>query len=764
VASFNGPAVICIDDAWFVNYTGTMSGGRVLNWDNGGGNRTELGPNDFSFRFPTPGTYTVGLTVTLNGCESDLFTREVVVEAVPASPVVRCESTDFDRVTFAWDPIPCATEYDIRINGVPRPRQTTTTFTETGLMEDESVEIEVSAISTCACDIPAVTHTCVAKACPTRMVEIPQDRLTFCLQDTVIQLVSSITPAPSNPDPVVTWTTTSNGLNAAANTFDIQAAGVGTHTLTVTYRHDGCQWSRNLTVVVNPVPVSAFTAPAVICIEDSWDVVYTGSLEAGRTYIWNEDGAVRTSTSLINHSFRWSQPGTYTVSLQVELNGCLSNVFSQSVVVEAVPAPVEIRCADTSFDRVSFAWDPIPCATEYDILINGQARPRQTATTFTLTNLNEGDQITIEVIPVSTCACPIASSSRTCIARACPPVVINLVPSQSAICLTNDVTNVVITANVTGNTPDGRGTWSGPGIDQNGNFNPRTAGIGVHQIVYDYQDSDCSYQATTQVEVNEVPRIVWEVVNPQCFDDLTGTFLFTIEGGTPPYTLTVDGRNVSAGQASGLSIGAHTFLVSDAKGCSATQTFNITPAPQPSFTISGPAILDISEDGTHRLNLNGMAGVNIDSIVWLLNDVRVCGGVPPACTEITSRYPKGPQRYNVTIYYNNGCQVSATSSFLVTQTYVITFPSVIYPNSNAGNREFRIFTDDPTLFVRKMRIYDRWGNLVFIAENFSAQDPAVWNGRFNGQDVVQGVYVFVFEMENENEEDIIESGDVTVMW
>jgi gliding motility-associated-like protein len=161
---------------------------------------------------------------------------------------------------------------------------------------------------------------------------------------------------------------------------------------------------------------------------------------------------------------------------------------------------------------------------------------------------------------------------------------------------------------------------------------------------------------------------------------------------------------------------------------------------------------------------DGMSRVNIDSIVWFLNDVRICSGGPSACSSISGRYPKGPQRFEVIIHYNSGCQVRRTFSFIVTQTFVTTFPSIIYPNSNGGNRDFRIFTGDPSLFVKKMRIYDRWGNLVFIAENFSAQDPAVWNGRFNGREVVSGVFVYIFEMESETESDIIESGDVTVIW
>ena len=47
-----------------------------------------------------------------------------------------------------------------------------------------------------------------------------------------------------------------------------------------------------------------------------------------------------------------------------------------------------------------------------------------------------------------------------------------------------------------------------------------------------------------------------------------------------------------------------------------------------------------------------------------------------------------------------------------------------------------------------LRFYDRWGNLMFINENFVPNQPSLgWDGRFNGKPVVPGVFVYVFEVE-----------------
>jgi hypothetical protein len=236
-------------------------------------------------------------------------------------------------------------------------------------------------------------------------------------------------------------------------------------------------------------------------------------------------------------------------------------------------------------------------------------------------------------------------------------------------------------------------------------------------------------------------------------------------GGLPPYTFTIDGKTVGASPIKDITAGSHIFVVTDANGCSSSQSFAITVPSQPSFNITGPAIVNIKKQATHTLDLAGMAAYinKIDSVVWFWNGVRVCSGSLATCSSITNTPPVGPNSYVVTIYYNNGCKVVDDFSYVVTDTYITTFPNIINPTSSSGNREFRIFTNDPSLFVKKMRVYDRWGNLAFIAENFSASDPKGWNGTFGGADVVPGVFVYIFEMTSDSDDDIVETGDVTIV-
>src|SRR5688572_8357416 len=79
-------------------------------------------------------------------------------------------------------------------------------------------------------------------------------------------------------------------------------------------------------------------------------------------------------------------------------------------------------------------------------------------------------------------------------------------------------------------TPIG-GTYSGPGVSA-GMFNPNTAGVGIHPIVYTYTDGNgCTNSMLRNIVVNDAP-----VANAG--PDVNGntTLVGSASGGTPPYS------------------------------------------------------------------------------------------------------------------------------------------------------------------------------------------------------------------------------------
>jgi len=63
-----------------------------------------------------------------------------------------------------------------------------------------------------------------------------------------------------------------------------------------------------------------------------------------------------------------------------------------------------------------------------------------------------------------------------------------------------------------------------------------------------------------------------------------------------------------------------------------------------------------------------------------------------------------------------------------------------------------------------MLIYDRWGELIFSAENIEPNNPAVgWDGRFKNRAVLEGVYVYKFDILFKDMTREVYAGDITVI-
>jgi gliding motility-associated-like protein len=82
-----------------------------------------------------------------------------------------------------------------------------------------------------------------------------------------------------------------------------------------------------------------------------------------------------------------------------------------------------------------------------------------------------------------------------------------------------------------GGNPDPGGLWSGPGMNANGNFNPNTAGIGQHDLVYTKSNGNCDTIATIHVNVVNDVLIDFDFdIRPGCSQD-TVQFTNTSEPG-----------------------------------------------------------------------------------------------------------------------------------------------------------------------------------------------------------------------------------------
>lgn len=93
----------------------------------------------------------------------------------------------------------------------------------------------------------------------------------------------------------------------------------------------------------------------------------------------------------------------------------------------------------------------------------------------------------------------------------------------------------------------------------------------------------------------------------------------------------------------------------------------------------------------------------------------------------------------------NGCliQESVLLSYIPEEIFIdIFFPNVFTPDEI--NNTLYVIHGTTGILIDELSIFDRWGNEVFIANDFLTNDEAAaWDGRIDGIDAAEGVYVGV---------------------
>lgn len=139
--------------------------------------------------------------------------------------------------------------------------------------------------------------------------------------------------------------------------------------------------------------------------------------------------------------------------------------------------------------------------------------------------------------------------------------------------------------------------------------------------------------------------------------------------------------------------------------CSLLATFNLSPAPtDPVFWSFGDGSTSSSTTPAHHYGLS-----NIYAIQAIINPLTACAD---------------------TIDYNlDLSNISSLENLFL--------PNSFTPNGDIVNDVYRI--ENISCDEIAISIYNRWGTLVFKSDNATK----FWNGKYNGKDLPQGVYIIV---------------------
>lgn len=259
-------------------------------------------------------------------------------------------------------------------------------------------------------------------------------------------------------------------------------------------------------------------------------------------------------------------------------------------------------------------------------------------------------------------------------------------------------------------------------------------------------------------EVNLAASATW--TDPLCFGDSTGTAeAGGVQGGVGPIRYALDGGPFqSTPFLDNMAAGQHVLTVSDSLQC----RFDIP------FTLSDPSRFEVSLGGDQSmyvcdsLLLNGTANMPAVQYQWQPSDGLDCTDCPTPLA-----MPMNTTTYWLTVTDATGCTAVDSLTLTVLPRLDVYGPNVFVQDvsNNGENNHFTIYTSKSATMVRRLMIFDRWGELVFSRKDLLPGDRDLrWDGTdFRGKAMDTGVFVWVAEVEFTDGQARVFSGDVTLL-
>lgn len=500
-ADFQIPDSICVDDLLELNYSGTpIPNGRYF-WEVNG---TSLsGPGPISITVDSSGFWNISFFIERKGCYSDTIRKSLFVSESPQQIDLSCDVID-TTLFIRWNNDPWVRSY----TGIPDPagpqgqRLNDSTWVFRDLPPGTTIKFKMNGEGFTPCFGTTDSIECQVIFCPNVLIDI--DTIApVCLPDQsgIIDLsfrapgISNLAPQWIGPGII----DTENGL------FDPEIAGEGTHEIRLELRDSFCQYNGSTFITVyNPAPLD-FTLPDSICLGDTILLSSEKAIPgyAIGWYIENADYLEDLGNGEILVS--WDSEGQKSITVVQENSICRSKETTKSVQVIAPLPPLEPNCL-SDYESISFSWNDLNNVASYRVTTLPSGSTEIVAdNNYLVTGLKAGDSVTVVIEPIWDGPCQLESYEIKCKTLPCPSIEMDISP-VAKICL-NDNTSPVTLELITNAPSGGQISWSGPGVNSSGIFDPAISGPGSHSVLALFEIFGCSYSESITIEVNENPDI-----------------------------------------------------------------------------------------------------------------------------------------------------------------------------------------------------------------------------------------------------------------
>ena len=202
------------------------------------------------------------------------------------------------------------------------------------------------------------------------------------------------------------------------------------------------------------------------------------------------------------------------------------------------------------------------------------------------------------------------------------------------------------------------------------------------------------------------------------------------------------------------NLSAGTYTISISVGfCSKDHTFSINEVPAPTAIIAPPSEFPIFVN-----DLVEYTDVSTGSPIewyWQFGDGKSSKLQHPY------HWYKEFGTYLISLWIKDahGCVDSTEIEIQIIENTPLYVPNCIILSSE-NNSIFKPVMENPDRESYSMRIYDRWGMLVFYTNNYNGG----WNGHYNGKPVPQDVYTYIIQYKDPQDNKIkIKNGSITIL-
>lgn len=194
----------------------------------------------------------------------------------------------------------------------------------------------------------------------------------------------------------------------------------------------------------------------------------------------------------------------------------------------------------------------------------------------------------------------------------------------------------------------------------------------------------------------------------------------------------------------------------DDKNCfSAIAKFKVQVYPIPTVNAGSDKTINVGQSITLTPTTTG----GVTNVVWTPNTWITSTNSP----SITVK-PNLDQQYKVTVKNAGGCTASSlVNVFVLCDGANVFIPNTFSPNADGANDIF--FPRGTGLYtIKQLRVFNRWGEEVFTRSNFNANDEkAGWDGTFKGQKLTPDVYVYIMDIQCQNNSVLVYKGNIALI-